>query len=147
MNSFPWVSKASGLSPFLSFSLSLFLAKERILAAYHNYMYLLVLRLVCYLVSLVSIGSQPFLISIAPCFSVLSCCLASAQLSHTARYNIPDIHIQNHSTLPLPSPSSSVLFHLSKMDSSSRNRMPAPSNQQSSRQQAPEQASASITHQ
>ena len=85
MNSFPWVSKASGLSPFLSFSLSLFLAKERILAAYHNYMYLLVLRLVCYLVSLVSIGSQPFLISIVPAFQF--CPVASPQRGFPIRHD------------------------------------------------------------
>ena len=58
------------------------------------------------------------------------------------RHDISDIPIHHLSILPLSSQSSSVPFHLSKMDSSSRNRMPTPSNQQSSRHQAPEQTSA-----
>ena len=105
-------------------------------------MYLLVLRLVCHFVYFIAIGSQPFLISIASCLSVLSCCLASPLRGLPMRHDIPDIPINHHSTLPLYSQLSSVLFHLSKMDSSSRNRMPAPSHQLSSRHPTPEQTSA-----
>ena len=56
-----------------------------------------------------------------------------------------EISIHHHSILPLPPRFFSVLSHLSQMDSSLRNRMPASSNVQNSRQRAPETAPTSST--